>query len=93
MAPLILSPRQRLELEYFVSHTPVAKERCRAQAWLWLDDGESAAQVPRCSPSVAGRSLTGGSGSTTAPNSPSRSGGPMPSARAALGWGVRASLP
>jgi len=45
MAPLILSPRQRLELEYFVSHTPVAQERCRAQALLWLDDGESAAQV------------------------------------------------
>ena len=45
MAPLILSPRQRLELEYFTSHTPVAKERCRAQALLWLDEGESAAQV------------------------------------------------
>ena len=45
MAPLILSPRQRLELEYFVSHTSVAKERCRAQALLWLDEGESAEQV------------------------------------------------
>jgi transposase len=45
MAPLILSPRQRLELEYFVSHTHVAKERCRAQALLWLDEGESAEQV------------------------------------------------
>jgi transposase len=45
MAPLILSPRQHLELEYFVSHTPVARERCRAQALLWLDDGESAEWV------------------------------------------------
>lgn len=45
MAPLIISPRQRLDLEYFVSHTHVAKERCRAQAFLWLDEGESAEQV------------------------------------------------
>ena len=45
MAPLRFSPRQRLELEYLVSHTPVAKERCRAQALLWLDEGESAEQV------------------------------------------------
>ncbi len=45
MAPLILSPDRRLELEYFASHTPVAKERCRALAWLCLDDGEAAEQV------------------------------------------------
>jgi transposase len=45
MAPLILSPRQRLELEYLASHTPVAKERCRAQALLWLDEGEVPEQV------------------------------------------------
>src|SRR5512142_198034 len=45
MAPLILSPRQRLELEYFVSHTPVARERCRAQALLWLDDGDLSVSV------------------------------------------------
>jgi hypothetical protein len=45
MAPLLLSPRQHLELESFVSPTPVAKERCRAQALLWLDEGESAEQV------------------------------------------------
>jgi transposase len=45
MAPLILSPQQRLELEYFLRHTPVAKPRCRAQALLWLDEGESAEQV------------------------------------------------
>ena len=45
MAPLTLSPRQRLELEYFTSHTPVARERCRAQASLWLDDGDSAEWV------------------------------------------------
>src|SRR5512147_2606653 len=45
MALLVLSPRQRPEPEYLVSHTPVARERCRAQASLWLDDGESAGQV------------------------------------------------
>ena len=45
MAPLILSPRQRAELEYLASHDPVAKQRCRAQALLWLDEGETAEQV------------------------------------------------
>jgi transposase len=45
MAPLILSPRQRLELEYLASHTPVSRERSRAQALLWLDEGETAGQV------------------------------------------------
>jgi transposase len=45
MAPLILSPRQRLELESLASHTPVAKERCRAQALLGLDEGEAPDQV------------------------------------------------
>src|SRR3954451_21901405 len=45
MAQLILSPRQRSELEYLASHNPVAKERCRAQALLWLDEGETPEQV------------------------------------------------
>jgi transposase len=45
MALLSLSPRQRLALEYLASHNPVAKERCRAQALLWLDEGEAAEQV------------------------------------------------
>jgi transposase len=45
MAPLILSPRQRSELEYLASHNPVANERCRAQALLWLDEGETVEQV------------------------------------------------
>ena len=45
MAPLILSPQQRAELEYLASHNPVAKERCRAQALLWLDEGETVEQV------------------------------------------------
>jgi transposase len=45
MAPLILSPRQRPELEYPAAHNPVAKERCRAQALLWLDEGETVEQV------------------------------------------------
>ena len=45
MAPLILSPRQRSDLEYMASHSPVSNERCRAQALLWLDEGESAEQI------------------------------------------------
>src|SRR5262245_11730785 len=46
MAPLlVLSPAQRLDLEYLASHTPAAKERCRALAPLWLDEGESVEQV------------------------------------------------
>ena len=45
MTPLIPSPRQRSELEYLGSHNPVAKERCRAQALLWLDGGEAPEQV------------------------------------------------
>ena len=39
MAILSLNARQRGELEYLASHNPVAKERCRAQALLWLDEG------------------------------------------------------
>jgi transposase len=45
MARVSLSPRQRLALEYLASHNPVAEERCRAQALLWLDEGETAEQV------------------------------------------------
>src|SRR4051812_6832353 len=45
MTPLKLSGQQRLELEYLASHTPVAKERCRAQALLWLDEGATVEQV------------------------------------------------
>src|SRR3954463_493549 len=45
MAPLRLSPRQRLELEYLATHNPVATERCRAQALLWLDEGETPEQL------------------------------------------------
>jgi transposase len=48
MAPLILSPRQRSELECLASHNPVAKERCRAQALLRLDEGEAVEQVAEC---------------------------------------------
>ena len=45
MAPVILSTRQRIELENFMLHTPSAKERCRAQAVLWLAEGEPVEQV------------------------------------------------
>ncbi len=45
MAPLVLSARQRSQLEYLAAHNPVAKERCRTQAILWLDEGETPEQV------------------------------------------------
>jgi transposase len=32
-------------LESLVAHTPLAKERCRAQALLWLAEGRSAEEV------------------------------------------------
>jgi transposase len=45
MAPIILSARLRGELEDLVLRTPSAKERCRAQALLWLAEGLPAEQV------------------------------------------------
>jgi transposase len=45
MVPFRLTPGQRLELEYLASHNPVATERCRAQALLWLDEGDTPEQV------------------------------------------------
>ena len=45
MASIILSDRLRGELEGLVTHTPLAKERSRAQALLWLAEGESVEQV------------------------------------------------
>src|SRR5437763_16100025 len=45
MLPIILSDRLRGELERLEAHTPSARERCRAQALLWLDDGRSAGEV------------------------------------------------
>ncbi len=45
MTPLTLGPQQHIELENFLVHAPSAKERCRAQALLWLDEGESVEQV------------------------------------------------
>jgi len=45
MAPLSLTSRQRTELEYLAAHNPAATERCRAQALLWLDEGEAPEQV------------------------------------------------
>jgi transposase len=40
MSNILLSDRLRGELEHLLVHTPWAKERCRAQAVLWLADGE-----------------------------------------------------
>jgi transposase len=45
MAPILLNDRLRGELEDLVLRTPSAKERCRAQAILWLAEGLSAEQV------------------------------------------------
>src|SRR3954471_23807904 len=45
MRPIILSDRLRGELEHLLAQTPLAKERCRAQALLWLDEGRSAEEV------------------------------------------------
>ena len=45
MSDIFLSNRLRGELEYLLVHTPLAKERCRAQAVLWLADGEPVEQV------------------------------------------------
>jgi DNA-binding transcriptional ArsR family regulator len=45
MALLALSDRQRGELEDIVSHTPWAKERCRAQALLRIADGSDVGAV------------------------------------------------
>jgi transposase len=45
MALLWLNDRPRGELEEIVSHTPSAKERCRAQALLWLADGFAVEEV------------------------------------------------
>jgi transposase len=45
MALLSLSNRRRGELEDLVSRTPLAKERCRAQALLWLAEGSDVAGV------------------------------------------------
>ena len=45
MALLALSDRQRGELEDVVSHTPLAKERCRAQALLGIAEGSDVGEV------------------------------------------------
>jgi transposase len=45
MAILSLSARRRGELESLATHTPLAKERTRAQAILWLDEGQTAEEI------------------------------------------------
>ena len=45
MRSILLSDRLRGELEHLVAHAPSAKERCRAQALLWLDEGRSVEEV------------------------------------------------
>ena len=45
MAPLTLTARQRADLDVILAHTPSARERCRAQALLWLAEGSDAGEV------------------------------------------------
>src|SRR3954454_8949837 len=45
MALLALRDRRRGELQDIVSHTPGAKERCRAQALLWIADRSDVGEV------------------------------------------------
>jgi transposase len=45
MSDLILSDRLRGELEHLLARTPLAKEQCRAQALLWLAEGEPVEHV------------------------------------------------
>ena len=45
MASIILSSRQRIELENFVLHASSARECCRALTVLWLAEGETPDQV------------------------------------------------
>src|SRR5512135_2655677 len=47
MASIILSDRLCGELEDLLTHTPLARERSRAQALLWLADGEFVEQVAK----------------------------------------------
>ena len=45
MAPLPLTTRQRADLDVILAPTPSARERCRAQALLWLAEGSDAGEV------------------------------------------------
>ena len=45
MTEFRLKNRERLDLENLMLHTPWAKERCRAQAILWLNEGESVEKI------------------------------------------------
>lgn len=45
MALLVLGDRLRYELEEIVCHTPSARERCRAQALLWLAEGAGVEEI------------------------------------------------
>ncbi len=45
MTPIALTSRQRAELEGTLVRTPSVKECCRAQALLWLAEGESVDEV------------------------------------------------
>jgi transposase len=45
MASIALRDRRRAELEYLLVHTPLAKERCRAQALLGLAEADAVQDI------------------------------------------------
>src|SRR5258708_676293 len=45
MTPIVLTVRQCVDLEAATAHAPSARECCRAQALLWLAEGESVEAV------------------------------------------------
>jgi transposase len=45
MTPILLTDRQRAELEGAILRSPSARECCRAQALLWLAEGEPVEQI------------------------------------------------
>jgi transposase len=45
MTLITLSPQELIELEWRIAHPALAKDVCRAQALLWLDEGETVQEV------------------------------------------------
>ena len=84
MAPMILSDDLYGELEDLVLHTPLAKERCRAQAVLWLAEGLPASRSPTRFRSAVRPSTTGRNDSARAKGSTSGHASSTPHARATL---------
>src|SRR3954468_18171457 len=84
MTAIIVSARLRGELEDLVPRTPSAKERCRAQAVLWLAEGLSAEQVAETFQVSRQTSTTGRTASSGEKASTSGTASSTHRARAAL---------